>query len=170
MKPHTVEAYQNWRHFNERAREGAEPELFEFAGTIVEYTTVHIPETQRPFDFAVAASLPEGQDNYEIAVSDDVPEDLRGLWAWHEYNDFKVVGFDVGNRCRQSEQVVAENLAGTELYQKYLEYRIPFYQSLARFMARDVYAKGDASEYDILDVQGCYSAMDFLDAMASLRN
>lgn len=94
MKPHEKDGYENWRAYNERVRNGANPTEFEFAGLQVRYTTVHIPKNQRPFEYAVAASIPADQEEYEIAVSDDVPEELRGLWAWHEYHDFKVLGFN----------------------------------------------------------------------------
>lgn len=166
MKPHSEESYQNWKKFNEHTRNGEEPSSFELAGILVEYTTVNIPKAQQPFDFVVAASIPEGQEGYEIAVSDDVPKELRGLWAWHEYNDFKNIGFEEENRCLQSEQMVADNLVGTDLYKQYLEYRIPFYRSLARFMAKDVDTKNEASEYDVSDVQGCYSALNYLDSIS----
>lgn len=165
MKPHSEESYQNWKDYNDRTRDGKEPFSFELDDISIKYTTVHIPEDQRPFNFAVAASIPEGQEGYEIAVSDDVPKELRGLWAWHEYNDFKNIGFEGENRCLQSEQRAAENLAGTDLYKQYLEYRIPFYQSLASFMANDIDTKKEASEYDVADVQGCYSALKYLDSI-----
>jgi hypothetical protein len=140
----------------------AEPTEFELGGVTVAYTTVHIPEEQRPFDYAVAACFPEGQNGYEIAVSDDVPESIRGLWAWHEFNDFKTLGDQVYNRCIQSEKAVAELVNDPARYAQYLEHRIPFYQSLATFMMKDIGAKGAESEYDVMDVQACYAALDFL--------
>lgn len=168
MRPHTEVSYQEWREFNERTRQGAAPETFELAGIPVEYTTVYIPVDQRPFTYAVASSLPEGRAEYEIAVSDEVPHELRGVWAWHEYYAFRKLGFDADNRCVQAEKVVAQALDGTELYAQYLLYRIPFYKSLARFIAQDVYEKGEASEYSILDAQACYKAMDYLEDAVAL--
>ena len=92
-----------------------------------------------------------------------MPEELRGLWAWHELNDFSVLGHGTENRCLQSEESVLKNSdVNSPLYQLYLSYRLPFYSELATFMQKDIEQKGSESQYDISDVEGCHKAIEFL--------
>ncbi|HPD99482.1 MAG TPA: hypothetical protein PKV52_04390, partial [Candidatus Saccharibacteria bacterium] len=152
-----------WATFAESQRGEADPEHFELGGLSVFYTTVHISDEQRPFPYAVAAAVPPNQEAYTICVSDDVPESLRGLWAWHELHDFSEVGHDHPKRCVSSEIVVAAEMdPESDEYQEYIKYRIHFYMHLEKFMAEDIAAKGEVSEYDPYDVEGCQKAIQFL--------
>ena len=107
-------------------------------------------------------TMKQGSD-YEIAVNDDVPQELRGLWAWHELNDFKVLGHGAEDRCLQSEESFLKNSdVHLPLYQLYLSYRLPFYSELATFMQKDIDQKGFESQYDTSDVEGCYRTIKLL--------
>lgn len=171
MKPHTEESRIAWNSFAETQRGEDDPEYFELDGLSVFYTTVHIPQDQRPFRFAVAAAVPPDQDAYTIAVSDDVPEQLRGLWAWHELHDFKEMGHEHPERCLNSEITVAWHLdANSDAYQEYLRYRIHFYVSLEAFITRDIAEKGEASEYDVQDIEGCQKSLEFLAGLRKSSN
>lgn len=168
MKAHSPELLKDWRNFttSERQRLQSDPEVFIFGDDVVSFTTVTIPEKEKPFPYAVAAAIPQDIDDYEIAVSDDVPPELRGLWAWHEYNDFKILGHDADLRCLISEKFVLEELNDGSYSQayihKYIKHRVAFYLSLAHFIAQDIFNNPN-SQYDVFDYQGCYAAIDYLE-------
>lgn len=163
MKPHTEESRVAWSNFAESQRGDNDPESFELNSETVFFTVVHIPDNQKPFPYAVAAAVPPNQEAYTIAVSDDVPEQLRGLWAWHELHDFKKVGHAQEGRCLQTEEELALHMnSNSPEYQEYLRYRIHFYTHLEKFIAEDLAQKGESSEYDSFDVDGCRQAVQFL--------
>lgn len=166
MKPHSLEQLDAMKNYTESQLDGKERIRFTLNDLTVLYSTVHIPVEHQPFPYAVAAFVVKneaGETNYEIAVNDDVPEELRGLWAWHELNDFSVVGHGAEDRCLQSEESVLKYGAiNSPLYQLYLSYRLPFYSELAVFMQKDIELKGSESQYDISDVKGCYEAIKLL--------
>lgn len=163
MKPHTVESYVDLKNYTE-SQQNNKKESYEIGGLTVNYSIVHIPEEYRPFPYAIAASVPLEQDNYEIAVSDDVPKKLRGLWAWHELHDFKCIGHEVPGRCSQSEAIIVQELSVTDtsLLSDYLNARIPFYKSLAEFIKKDIVEKGENSVYHSYDVDGCLQSSELL--------
>lgn len=169
MKPHTPDQVAAMKSFADSQPSGAERKTYALNGLEVTYTTVDMG-TAKPFDYAVAAFVAPREDSepiteayYEIAVSDDVPEELQGVWAWHELHDFAVLGHEAENRCLQSEQVIVERMSSDpELYQRYLAVRIQFYDGLAVFIATDLDQKGDGSVYSSSDLQGCYDAIAFL--------
>ena len=163
MKPHTSESCVGLKNYTE-SQQNNKKECYKIGDMVVNYSVVYIPEEYRPFSYAIAASVPPEQDDYEIAVSDDVPENLRGLWAWHELHDFKCIGHEVPGRCSQSEAIVAQELSATNpsLLSDYLNVRIPFYESLAEFMKKDIAEKGENSTYHNYDVDGCFQAIKLL--------
>lgn len=171
MKPHTPDQVLGMKSFADSQPSGAERKTYALNGLEVTYTTVDMGDA-KPFDYAVAAFVAHREDgeliteaDYEIAVSDDVPEELQGIWAWHELHDFAELGHEAEDRCLQSEQVLAESMSSvSELYQRYLAVRIPFYDGLAVFIATDIDQKGDESAYSPADLQGCYDAIAFLQA------
>lgn len=166
MKPHSLEQLNAMKNYTESQLDGKERTSFTLNELTVLYSTVHIPVEHQPFPYAVAAFVVHneaGETNYEIAVNDDVPEELRGLWAWHELNDFSVLGHGAKDRCLQSEESVLKNSnVNSPFYQLYLCYRLPFYSGLAAFMQKDIEQKVSESQYDLSDVEGCYKAVELL--------
>ncbi len=167
MKPHTPDQVTAMKKFADSQPSAAERKTFELNGLQVTYTTVDMGEA-KPFNYAVAAFVAPREDgtpiteaDYEIAVSNDVPEELQGIWAWHELHDFAVLGHEAKDRCLQSEQVLADTMLNNpELYQRYLSVRTVFYENLENF-ALEQY---DESVYTLDDVLGCYSATQFLES------
>lgn len=161
MKPHSQEQVTGLRQFSESV---GQVQQFELGPWAVEYYTVHIPEDQRPFSMAVAAAFTpkNNQQVGVIAVSDDVPESLRGLWALHEFIDFTDVGHETEGRCAETETVVLSELISSDQFELAFEYtqaRQVFYHNLREFLARDIEARGEASQYDAYDVDGCDTAL-----------
>jgi hypothetical protein len=156
---------------------GGERKTYALNGLEVTYTTVDMGAA-KPFDYAVAAFVAprdDGElatiDDYEIAVGSDVPEDLQGLWAWHELHDFDVVGHEAEDRCLTSEQEIAANMVSEpELYQRYLAVRIPFYEGLSNFIIQDLTQKGNESAYSASDLKGCKDAIEFLESHERVLN
>lgn len=169
MKPHTKETLGALSDYAGRQRGDKLLERYECNGLPVEYTVAHIPEEHRPFPYAVAASVPPGIEEYSIVVFDDVPEELRGLWAWHELHDFRVLGHQAENRCPESERVLVESLKDVDLMSRYIPVRLDFYRGLADFIGRDLAEKGEASVYDSKDLQGCYDSIKYLNEMAIFK-
>ena len=161
------------KNYTESQLDGKEHTSFTLNNLTVLYSTVHIPIEHQPFPYAVAAFVvnnEEGTADYEIAVNDDVPEELRGLWAWHELNDFSVLGHGAEGRCLHSEESVLKNSdVHSPLYQLYLSYRVPFYSGLAAFMRKDIGQRGSESQYDASDVEGCYMAIELLNLYHKTR-
>ena len=163
MEPYAEAVRHSMSQPGEQVYRETLPEQFEFADVTVQFTTIHIPDAQKPFGYFAGVNIPEDSEEYEITISDDVPEELRGLWAWHEYNNLHSSSVTTRNYRLQAERFICEQLGDTELYEIYRAHRIPFYQSLAHYMAKEAFAKDGVSEHDSMDIQACYAAMDFLD-------
>ncbi|TAL14524.1 hypothetical protein EPN95_02935 [Patescibacteria group bacterium] len=165
MKPHTSEQVLEMKSFVD-SQPSVDRKTYALNGLEVIYTTVDMGNV-KPFDYAVAAFVtPRGNGepitdaDYEIAVSNDVPEELQGIWAWHELNDFAVLGHEASDRCLTSENEIASSMTSDpELYQRYLTVRIPFYEGLAAFIVQDLAQKGDSSVYSPADLKGCYDTI-----------
>jgi hypothetical protein len=165
MKPHTEAQLDGLRGFVD-SQVGEAREIIELNGVEVEFSVIHIPEAQKPFPYAVAAAVVERADgsfDYVIAVSDDVPEELRGLWAWHEYHDFAELGAEAEDRCFKSEEVVVDAIRiDPELLEFYVEVRSEFYSSLALYMQQVLDDDPENSPYSQDDVEGALLAGVFL--------
>ena len=176
MRPHTTDQVQSMKKFVESQPNAAERKTYSLNGLDVEYTTIHLSDEQKPFDYAVAAFVVPLQHGapitnlvYEIAVSDDVPEPLQGLWAWHELHDFGVLGHEAPDRCLGTEQEFVNSLQpDSSLYQLHIPCRISFYDGLAVFIKTDLKQKGQDSVYSAADLQGCIDAIAFLQTQIQL--
>jgi hypothetical protein len=136
-------------------------ERYELGSLYVEYGVIHIPEEDKPFPLAVAAAFPEvgSRTPGAIAVSDDVPPHLRGLWAMHELHDFTVVGHEARQRCIRTESYllrVLEQADQSGLAAVYAAARGEFMDNVGAYMERDISERGaDDSQYHQFDVEGC---------------
>ncbi len=178
MKPHTPDQILGLTKYADSQPQGKEHKTYTLNGIEVVYSIVHLSDDTKPFDYAVAAFVvppvngePITEADYKIAVNDDVPEELQGLWAWHELHDFAILGHEAENRCLTSEQQLLASLsADSELYQSYIAIRIPFYVGLAAFIDADLKQKGDKSVYSVSDLDGCYDALRFLQSQIQLAS
>lgn len=172
MQPHSPEQVLQMKSFVDSQPNGKGRKTYKLSGLEVVYTSMHLSDDDKPFNYAVAAFvIPRDsgrsmtEEDYEISVSDDVPEELQGLWAWHELHDFGVLGHRAENRCLQSEEEILSNLqADPKLLKQYLQYRIPFYEGLAAFIVKDIDQNGYASVYRADDLEGCYDAIKLLES------
>ncbi|MDB5185359.1 MAG: hypothetical protein JWN38_1167 [Candidatus Saccharibacteria bacterium] len=160
--PETIEQLQSYSQTLPQAS-------YELGGLTVQYATVEIPEDQRPFPMAVAAAfpakrvIPPRQQAGAILVSNEVPEDLRGLWAMHEYIDFAVIGHGAVLRCQNSESLIHQRLNQSAQYELSYEYaaaRLGFFTNLKQYMQADLDKNGLESPYDDEDVTGCDFALE----------
>ncbi len=163
MKPHTAEQVTGLRSFAE-SRAG-EVQTFKFHGLEVHYRVGQLPDVGIPYPVAAAVTGAH-KDDYEIVVSDTVPAELSGIWAWHELFDFAVLGHGYGGRCATTEGETLHYLARCPAEERtsYLEHRIAFYEGLGAYMTRDIDENGENSQYDQGDVEGVANALRLLRA------
>jgi hypothetical protein len=81
-------------------------------------------------------------NEYRIVVWPDVPEDLRGLWAWHEALDHylaeehkTVYRSDGAPWCPDAERYIQDLLkeSNSKILPRYRHERAKFWQSMAKF-------------------------------------
>ena len=166
MKPHTPEQIEGLKGFSESTN--ATFETYQLGNVRVDYYVINIPDEQKPpLDYPVAAAFTEKGNSQEgiIAVSDDVPDNLRGLWALHEYIDFTQNGHEHPSRCLSSEEYILgelEKSGQAKLSQEYIQARVRFHQQLASLMKSDIEGNGSTSQYDNRDLEGAETVIQFL--------
>jgi hypothetical protein len=167
MKVHTPEQLDQLRGFI-NGQVGEERSVAEIGAISARYAVVNIAESARPFRHAVAAAfVPEIQHavDYEIAVSDDVPQLWQPVWAAHEYYDFTVVGHGATGRCSATERVLLSAMQEDDRYAdhlgEYVDLRAQFYADLEDFM--DGQIKSDpGGQYERIDTEGAAAARVYL--------
>lgn len=167
MKVHTPQAIEQIQAISRQAGET----VYTLGAISVRYAVIAIPEAQKPFPMAVAAAFPwigqpkpSGQTG-GILVSDDVPNQLQGLWALHELIDFTIVGHDAIGRCATSEQSILNGLEASgqaALAREYVTERVNFFMNLEQYMSADLDRSGEQSQYEKIDIDGCTLAASVL--------
>jgi len=163
------------KKLTEIERAGESEQFFELGYLQVSYTVVHLDRKPYPYA-AISTVLPQekrtkiSKDDYEIAISDDVPEDLRDIWAWHELNAFAVHGHETKDHYLDSEK---QYLASLDICSKecadYLPARIIFYRGLILHMTDNRMLYEEKSRYSNQDIRGAYDCLEFLISMQEFQ-
>ena len=175
MEAPTPEQVTGLKKLTELERAGKSHQFFELGYVQVFYTVVHLDRKPYPYA-AISTVLPQekrtkiSRDDYEIAISDDVPIDLRNIWAWHELNAFAVHGHDTKDHYLSSEKRYLTSLDVTSKeYSDYLPMRINFYRGLIIHMRENMRLNAEKSRYDNQDIDGALDCLEFLSSMQEFQ-